>query len=417
MKAENCNKSDQYFGPKIKKQYCLFTNILLYRKNDKEFFIDNLWKKDLLLHLEYISRFTLVCPVSEDNAPDHYHVLKVNTVDLSIKIVPLPSSKSFLNALLCIPQTFAKILDAFRENEIIHAGVAGWPIPYGWFVSFIKRILFKDNILLILVESAPWRIACSGKNSVKQRIKSIIWEKMACWSVNAADLAIFTHKQYRDSLLSPMTGKGHIIPASWVDEENILTNEMADVIWNEKLFSYGKTELKILFVGRVVREKGVDLLIQAVGELPDGVGLTLDILGSRDMGDLLIDCFLTEKKKINTIGTIPYGIEYFKLLQKYHALVVPTISDEQPRVIFDAFSQALPVIASDTSGNVECITEGFNGFLFESGSVKKLKNLLAELSYKPEKLREIGMAGLDTAKSSTHRNMHLKRKHLLQTII
>ena len=55
---------------------------------------------------------------------------------------------------------------------------------------------------------------------------------------------------------------------------------------------------------------------------------------------------------------LAYGEPFFAMLRGHDLMAVPSLSDEQPRVIFDGFAQALPVIASDTPGIVECVTDG-----------------------------------------------------------
>ncbi|WP_333190780.1 hypothetical protein [Microcoleus sp. Pol7_A1] len=56
------------------------------------------------------------------------------------------------------------------------------------------------------------------------------------------------------------------------------------------------------------------------------------------------------------MGTIAYGKELFRLLQEYHAIVVPSLSEDQPRIVYDdAYSQVVPILASNTDGLRDCI--------------------------------------------------------------
>ncbi|MEG4497557.1 glycosyltransferase family 4 protein [Microcoleus sp. F10-C6] len=87
------------------------------------------------------------------------------------------------------------------------------------------------------------------------------------------------------------------------------------------------------------------------------IAVNLDILGN---GALLIECKrlsnqLQKSVNIQILGTVACGKELFRLLQEYHAIVVPSLSEEQPRIVYDAYSQAVPILASNTDGLRDCI--------------------------------------------------------------
>ncbi|MEG4394568.1 hypothetical protein [Microcoleus sp. BROC3] len=50
------------------------------------------------------------------------------------------------------------------------------------------------------------------------------------WCVNNANLTIFTQSQYQQSLLTKRQERGHVIHASWIDEENIISEADAEEI-------------------------------------------------------------------------------------------------------------------------------------------------------------------------------------------
>jgi glycosyltransferase involved in cell wall biosynthesis len=62
------------------------------------------------------------------------------------------------------------------------------------------------------------------------------------------------------------------------------------------------------------------------------------------------------KFPISSLGEVRYGPDFFRLVRRFDAVLVPSVSDEQPRIIFDAFSQAVPVIGSD-AGNIREIVD------------------------------------------------------------
>jgi hypothetical protein len=106
---------------------------------------------------------------------------------------------------------------AIRKAELVHTGIAGWPIPYGWIATPIARLLRKK--LIVIVESAPWRLAPGLPRGMKARAMEWLYEGMARWCVSCSDLAIFTQEQYRRTLLARRPEIGHVIHASWIDDD------------------------------------------------------------------------------------------------------------------------------------------------------------------------------------------------------
>jgi glycosyltransferase involved in cell wall biosynthesis len=72
-------------------------------------------------------------------------------------------------------------------------------------------------------------------------------------------------------------------------------------------------------------------------------------------------------------------------------LVLPSLAYEAlPRPLIEAFSSALPVIASRLGTLAELIEPGRNGLLFEAGSGRDLARRLAWAEAFPEKMRQMG---------------------------
>jgi glycosyltransferase involved in cell wall biosynthesis len=116
-------------------------------------------------------------------------------------------------------------------------------------------------------------------------------------------------------------------------------------------------------------------------------------------------------------GLLPYGPPFFAMLREQDALLVPSLTDEQPRIVFDAFSQAVPVIAADTTGLRECVTEGKNGRFVPPGNAEALADAIAGASADRESLRTLGISSLDVARNLTHAQMHARRAEAIETAL
>jgi glycosyltransferase involved in cell wall biosynthesis len=164
----------------------------------------------------------------------------------------------------------------------------------------------------------------------------------------------------------------------------------------------------------------VTVLLDAVRLLAaKDLEVTLDILGT---GDLFSTCRrvgeeLRGKTRVNMLGTVAYGAPLFDLLRTYHAVVVPSISDEQPRIVYDAYSQGVPVLGTGTAGLRDCIDEDVTGWLVEPNNPVALAAMIERASIEVVALRRMGMAALAVARSMTHQRMHRERQRLLLELI
>jgi glycosyltransferase involved in cell wall biosynthesis len=141
-------------------------------------------------------------------------------------------------------------------------------------------------------------------------------------------------------------------------------------------------DLKILFLGRMVSVKGIDVLVTAISMLnKNNLRTTTHIVGDGpllpkiralieqlDLADRVKLCgIVTEETKRN-------------LLASFDVLVVPSIYEPIPTVILEAFAAGVPVIASDVGGIPELVRHGFNGFLTKAGDAKDLANAISILA-------------------------------------
>lgn len=137
--------------------------------------------------------------------------------------------------------------------------------------------------------------------------------------------------------------------------------------------------LRMLFIGRVQRQKGLHLLIEALKKLPPDK-VILDIYGKEEDTAYYKDCL--EKSKglaINWKGTIDRD-KVLEMMKDYHILCLPSAySEMSPLVIQEAFSVGIPVLASKVYGNLEHVQHNLNGLLFELNSSAGLREQIQRL--------------------------------------
>ncbi len=387
----------------------------VYRNESGQLFTGELWQKDLARHLEYLDHLMIATPLLHQEPPSDAVLL--DSKPSRIEIVELPAQTSFLHAIRTMPTMVSRLWRATRRAGIVHSGIAGWPIPMGWIVTPLVLLCRKPYV--VIVESAPWRLQKGAAAGWRSRLRAFLQELMGRWVLSKTELPIFTQDEYRQSLMRQQASRGHVIPASWIDEQDILTDVEAEQAWQRKLAA-PDSRLKILFAGRLVPDKGIRVLLEALQQLSAGdAPIMLSILGE---GDLKNECTtvgaeLTGVTSLKVLGTVPYGAPLFALIREYDALVVPTISDEQPRIVFDAYSQAVPVLASDTAGLRSCVRKGETGMLTTSNDVTALVALLQHASQHRSELKQLGQQSLKYAHEMTHQEMHRQRVVLLKDLL
>ncbi len=382
--------------------YLLVTGLPCFLDARGRRWTDALWHKDLVEHLRYLKDFTLAAPLRRTEPPAGAACLSDDDRFASVRYVDLPASDSELQGLLNWPRTVARLWRAVGRAKVVHAGVADWPIPTGWAATLIASL--RGRILLVNIESAFWRVDRSA--SLIKRLRAWVWETLNRWCVRHATLPLFTQPEYaRQMLRDPQ--RGHVLQASWIDDDTVLDEQAAIESWDEKAEA---VPLAVLFAGRLIADKGLPELLEAMAD--PSAPARLDVIGDGELAEDVVQA-AHRGQHVRLLDPVPYGPKFFALLRRYHAIIVPSRSDEQPRVVYDAFSQALPVLATRTPGLAACVMDGETGYLGEPRSASSLRELLERANADRAALLQMGLRARLIAKQYTHREMHRRRWRLL----
>lgn len=179
------------------------------------------------------------------------------------------------------------------------------------------------------------------------------------------------------------------------------------VVYNgvdEELFTPGKfedkySEFTALYVGRIDREKGIDLLINAINiAKKGGANIKAKIIG---MGVHIYE-FKNLTKSLGLLDSIEFlgqiqNKDLVNYYQKSHAFVLPTRREEgHPVTVSEAFCSGLPVIATKKGGLKEVITDSKDGYYIDIGSATSLSYVLKRLAEKPKLLQEMSVEARKT---------------------
>jgi glycosyltransferase involved in cell wall biosynthesis len=135
----------------------------------------------------------------------------------------------------------------------------------------------------------------------------------------------------------------------------------------------------VMFFGRVVAEKGVDILIRAVAGLDRGDRpVELLVVGSQP--DEVFAKRIFDAAPEVRIHQLPMVTDVVTPLHAADVIVVPSVWEEPfGRTVIEALSTGRPVIASAIGGIPEILTGDFAKFLVPPGDVPALTSKLSEV--------------------------------------
>lgn len=164
----------------------------------------------------------------------------------------------------------------------------------------------------------------------------------------------------------------------------------------------------VLFLGRLVQNKGCDVLIRAMASLPD---TRLVILGDGpELGSLqalAADCAVSDRCEFR--GWTP-SAEVRKACKSSTVLAIPSLWPEPfGLVALEAASAHLPVVASAVGGIPDIVHHGRTGLLVPPGDVDALQHALASLLDRPAEARSMGTLAARRCARRFGLPLHLRR--------
>lgn len=162
---------------------------------------------------------------------------------------------------------------------------------------------------------------------------------------------------------------------------------------------YSHSPFAIGYAGRLVSEKGVDVLLAACARLPPTLDWTLRLLGDGPEREHLAGSAreLGIEPRVSFLGRVPSAQtpQFYRTLD---VLVVPSLSrpnwvEQFGRVLTEAMACGVPV-AGSASGEIPWVI-GDAGLIFPEGDAGALASILTELAGDPARRAALAAAGRD----------------------
>jgi glycosyltransferase involved in cell wall biosynthesis len=215
-------------------------------------------------------------------------------------------------------------------------------------------------------------------------LESVTWRYMH-WFYGQLDTVFVNSEEYRQSWINRGfdPAKLKIFPRGL--DTKLFTPTRRDPRFFEK-FGAKNGHVRLLYVGRVSREKDLDLLAEAYRRLRDeGLSIQLCVVGhgpySKEFSEALPEALFTGYLKGEELAGAYASADIF---------VFPSTTDTFGNVIIEAQASGVPVIVSDSGGPKELVENERNGLITKSHDVEDLTRAIRELVSNPQQRKEMG---------------------------
>ncbi len=222
-----------------------------------------------------------------------------------------------------------------------------------------------------------------SKYIAKEIVKWIIsfYEKVdEVWTVNEATAKTLREYGYKNDNI-------YIIP-NGVDDDD--TADSLDIV--DKKFSLNENDLVFLYVGQLIKQKNVYLILKALKYAKErGVDFKMIFAGKGDERKKM-ERFLKKnglEKNVFFTGQIFDRKYLYTIYKRANLFIFPSLYDTAGIVVREAAKFSCPSVLIRNSNAASGITENVNGFLVEN-TVESLGNKLIELSKNRTLLKSVG---------------------------
>jgi glycosyltransferase involved in cell wall biosynthesis len=185
---------------------------------------------------------------------------------------------------------------------------------------------------------------------------------------------------------------------------------VSGTIRNDEFFDRADTcsgpVVRILFVGFVRPEKGIEYLIDAVSSLGSGICWELEIAGEREFPGYArkLEAIANARRisdRIRWSGYLPNGAPVWERMRASDLFVLPTLSEGTPHVLVEARANGLPCISTNVGGVPSTVTDGYDALLVPPKDALALARAIDRVISDGELRRTLIRNGLIAARRQT----------------
>ena len=329
--------------------------------------------------LRFLNQFYEVVGVASDTG-----VLNAVSEREDIRVVNIPMHReiSLWNDL----KSLCALYRLFRREKpfIVHANT-----PKGSLLSMVAAWAARIHNRIYLVTGLRYQ----GATGIKRMVLKTM-ERISC---RFATIVVPEGNGVKKILIEDHICKN---PADVLHYGNIngidtayfssgAVNESKEEIRNR--LGIGQDDFVFVFIGRIVRDKGMHELVYAMKRLEErNVKLLLIGRFESDLDPLDVedDRFLHDNKNVVFVG---WQNDVRPYLKASDALVFPSYREGFPNVPIQAGAMCLPSIVTDINGCNEIIIDGKNGFIIPTRNGEALYDKMLWMIDNPDAVPQMGI--------------------------
>lgn len=285
------------------------------------------------------------------------------------------------------------------ETEIDRRGVN--PIKDIRLILFYKKMIpqvnpdiifsytIKPNIYGTLVSNGKYRQVCNitgtGATFLKRSLVSSICEVLYKLSIKRCYKVFFQNTGDRDFFIKERLVKNNyaMLPGSACNLQQHIFKPLPE-----------GNEIRFIFIGRVMKLKGIDQYLQAAEIIRKKYPNTkFFIAGWNEQPDYMR--LVEEAQKAGWVEYIGFRKDIDQWIEKCHCTILPSHGGEGvPNVLLESAATGRICIGSKINGTMDVIENGKNGYLFNTGDGMDLARQIEKfILLSPEKRSAMGKAG------------------------
>ncbi len=290
---------------------------------------------------------------------------EVHPVSMERKPAPLKDFSSLLKLRLLIKKL---------QPQIVHTHT-----PKAGLLGMLAAYVCKVPVRLHTVAGIPWMESAGAKRKLLAAMEKLTYRYATHVYSNSRALQEFILK---NNLLPPQkisviaNGSSNGIDTKWYSRTAEVMQQ-AQALKEE----WGLTDEKvILFVGRLVKDKGIEELLEAYQNLKDTQKLKLLLVGPfEEERDPLSDKATKLIEEDDNILTPGYVKDVRPYMALSYMLAFPSYREGFPNVPMQAGAMGLPSVVTDINGCNEIVNQEVNGLIITPKSASQLQEAMNRL--------------------------------------
>lgn len=170
----------------------------------------------------------------------------------------------------------------------------------------------------------------------------------------------------------------------------------------------------VLYVGRIDKDKSLDVLIKALAKIPDQLDARFVLAGSGD----LYEQITRTTSRITFTGPIDHESQTLvKLYQRADVFVMPSSIESQSIATMEAMAAGKPVVAARAQALPELVKHKINGYLFAPGDSAQMAKYIIKLIKNKSLASKMGAASRRLAKKHDLIKTHQKIEKIYKNMV